>query len=207
MIDFMTVRIQEPPELRHPISDTGDICPIPKTEPCRHMNRTFKTSRTPVTQYNRYAEWIRCHWCGHTHAKMIYSSICCMHCKERYNLMVEEYRRQQRIHWTVQVRQPPIDAVDVTRVCPWTKWGLLLSCFLFRMTPAYLNAITTASEELNAKRRGDPNGPFGEYRGPSHSRSSSSSWLLKGQDLGRALLYVGFGGKCFSNTLETRYEG
>ena len=31
------------------------------------------------------------------------------------------------------------------------------------MTPAYLNAITTASEELNAKRRGDPNGPFGEY--------------------------------------------
>ena len=154
---------REPPELRHPISDTGDICPIPKTEPCRHMNRTFKTSRTPVTQYNRYAEWVRCHWCGHTHAKMIYSSICCMRCKERYNLMVEEYRRQQRIHWMVQVRQPPIDAVDVTRICPWTKWGLLLSRFLFRMTPAYLNAITTASEELNAKRRGDPNGPFGEY--------------------------------------------
>ena len=26
---------QEPPELRHPISDTGDICPLlPKTEPC-----------------------------------------------------------------------------------------------------------------------------------------------------------------------------
>ena len=41
--------------------------------------------------------------------------------------------------------------------------GLLLSRFLFRMTPAYLNAITTASEELNAKRREDPNGPFGEY--------------------------------------------
>ena len=31
------------------------------------------------------------------------------------------------------------------------------------MTPAYLNAITTAKEELNAKRRGDPNGPWGEY--------------------------------------------
>ena len=30
------------------------------------------------------------------------------------------------------------------------------------MTPAHLNAITTASEELNAKRRGDPNGLFGE---------------------------------------------
>ena len=77
--------------------------------------------------------------------------------------MEEKYRRQQRIHWMVQVRQPPIDAVDVTRICPWTKWGLLLSRFLFRMTPAYLNAISTASEELNAKRRGDPNGPFGEY--------------------------------------------
>ena len=87
------------------------------------MNRTFKTSRTPVTQYNRYAEWVRCHWCGHAHAEMIYSSIYCMRCKERFNLMAEEYRRQQRIHWTVQVRQPPIDAVDVTRTCPWTKWG------------------------------------------------------------------------------------
>ena len=42
------------------------------------------------------------------------------------------------------------------------KWGLLLSQFLFRMTPAYLNAITTA-RKLNAKRRGDPNGPWGEY--------------------------------------------
>ena len=41
------------------------------------MNRTFKTSRTPVTQYNRYAEWIRCHWCGHTHAKIVYSAVCC----------------------------------------------------------------------------------------------------------------------------------
>ena len=55
---------QELPELRHPISDTGDICPVQKTEPCRHMYRTFKTSRTPVTQYNRYAEWVRCHGCG-----------------------------------------------------------------------------------------------------------------------------------------------
>ena len=43
------------------------------------------------------------------------------------------------------------------------KMGMLLSQFLFRMTPAYLNAITTAKEELNAKRRGDPNGPWGEY--------------------------------------------
>ena len=154
---------REPPELRHPISDTGDICPVPKTEPCRHMNRTFKTSRISVMQSNRYAEWVRCHWCGHTHATMTYSSICCMQCRERYNAIVEEYRRRQNIHWTVLVRQPPIDAIDITRNCPWTKWGLILSRFLYRMTPAYLNARTTASEELNAKRRGDPNGPFGEY--------------------------------------------
>ena len=127
------------------------------------MNRTFKTSRTPVTQHNRYAEWVRCHWCGHTHATMTYSSICCMHCRERYNIRVEDFRRRQRIPWTVQVRRPPIEAINVTRRCPWTKWGLLLARFLFGMTPAYLNAITTASEELNAKRRGDPNGPFGEY--------------------------------------------
>ena len=106
---------RDSPESIHPTSDTGGICPIPKKEPCRHMNRTFKTSRTPVTQYNRYAEWVRCHRCGHTHAKMIYLFV---RCKERYNLMVEEYRRQQHIHWTVQVRQPPIDAVDVTCVCP-----------------------------------------------------------------------------------------
>ena len=154
---------REPPELRHPISDTGDICPLPKTVPCRHMNRTFKTSRTPVTQHNSYAEWVRCHWCGHTHATMTYSSICCMNCRERYNTRVEDFRRRQRIPWTVQVRRPPIEAINIARRCPWTKWGLLLARFLFKMTPAYLNAITTASEELNAKRRGDPNGPFGEY--------------------------------------------
>ena len=34
--------------------------------------------------------------------------------------------------------------------------------FLFRMTPAYLNAITRAKEELNAKRSRAPNGPWGE---------------------------------------------
>ena len=73
---------REPPELQHPISDTGDICPLPKTDPCRHMYRTFKTSRVSVMQHNRYAEWVRCHWCGHTHATMTYSSICCMHCRE-----------------------------------------------------------------------------------------------------------------------------
>ena len=67
------------------------------------------------------------------------------------------------MQWHQRPRQPPIDAVDVVRECPWTKWGLLMSRFMFRMTPAYLNAITTAKEELNAKRRGDPNGPWGEY--------------------------------------------
>ena len=67
------------------------------------------------------------------------------------------------MEWHVQPKQPPIDAVDVVRECPWTKWGLLVAQFLFKMTPAYLNAITTAKEELNAKRRGDPNGPWGEH--------------------------------------------
>ena len=43
------------------------------------------------------------------------------------------------------------------------------------MTPAYLNAITTASEELNAKRRGDPNGPFGEYNPhPEHPPTAAA---------------------------------
>ena len=123
---------REPPELRHAISDTGDICPTTRTEPCRHMRRTFKTTRTPVTQSNRYAEWVRCHGCGHTHAKMTYSAICCMQCKARFNMIIEEYRRQQRVHWTVRLRHPPIDVVDVTRTCPWTKWGLLLARFHLR---------------------------------------------------------------------------
>ena len=43
------------------------------------------------------------------------------------------------------------------------KMGLVIIAVSFRMTPAYLNAITTAKEELNAKRQGDPNGPWGEY--------------------------------------------
>ena len=114
-------------------------------------------------QSNRYANWVRCHWCGHTHATITYSGTCCLTCKERYIEIVDEYKRQRRMEWHQQPKQPPIDAVDVVRECPWTKWGLLVSQFLFKMTPAYLNAITTAKEESNAKRRGDPNGPWGEY--------------------------------------------
>ena len=89
--------------------------------------------------------------------------------------MLEEHRQQQHILDSAGT-QPPIDAVDVTRICPWTKWRLLYSRFLFWMTPACLNGITTASEELNAERRGDPNGPFGEFN-PRHSQLHNTKLL------------------------------
>ena len=153
---------QEPPELKHPVSDTGDINPTTRTSPCRHTWRTIKTMRIPLMQSNRYANWARCPFSGHTHAMITYSATCCLRCKERYNEIFDVFKDQRHQQWLAQPKQPPIDAVDVTRNCPWTKWGLLLSQFLFRMTPAYLNAITSAKEELNAKRSGDPNGPWGE---------------------------------------------
>ena len=40
---------REPPEISHPISDTGDINPTVKTSPCRHMWRTIRTMRIPLT--------------------------------------------------------------------------------------------------------------------------------------------------------------
>ena len=52
---------REPPKLRHPISDTGDICPNIRNTPYVHMWRTMKTMRVPVMQSNRYA-----HWCDAT---------------------------------------------------------------------------------------------------------------------------------------------
>ena len=154
---------REPPELRHLISDTGDINPTIRTTPCMHMWRAMKTMRIPLMQSSRYANWVRCPACGHTHATITYSATCCLKCKERHNEIVDKHKHERHVQMLSQPRQPPIEAVDVTRECPWTKWGLLLPQFLFRMTPAYLNAITTAKEELNAKRRGDPNGPWGEY--------------------------------------------
>ena len=72
---------------------------------------------------------------------------------------MDRYKHERHVQMLSQPTQPPIEAVDVTRECLWTKWGLLLSQFLFRMTSAHLNAITTARKELNAKRSGDPNGP------------------------------------------------
>ena len=128
----------EPLEREHPLSDI-DTCLLPTTEPCRHMSRTFRTSRIPVMQQNRYAEWVRCNWCGVTHATMTYSSICCVRCKERYNNRVEDSRRRQQIPPSVHIRRPPMEAIAIARSCPWTKWGLLLSRFLFKMTPTYLN--------------------------------------------------------------------
>ena len=67
---------QEPPELNHPISDTGDISPTMRTSPCIHMWRTIKTMRIPFMQSNRYANWVRCPFCGHTHAMITYSATC-----------------------------------------------------------------------------------------------------------------------------------
>ena len=61
-----------------------------------------------------------------------------------------------------QLTQPPIDAVDVTRNCPWTRWGILLSQYLYKMTVADLNGITTAQEGLNAARTAAPFGPWGD---------------------------------------------
>ena len=161
--DELFYECREPPELHHQISDTGDVNPTVRTSPCRHMWRKLKTMRIPLMQSNRYAKWVRCPLCGHTHATIVYSATCCLTCKERHNEIVDKHKHQRHVQWLSQPKQPPIDAVDVTRECPWTKWGLLLSKFLFRMTPAYLNAITTAKEELHAKRTGNPNGPWGEY--------------------------------------------
>ena len=119
--------------------------------------RTSKTMRIPVVQSDRYVTWMRCHWCGHAHATITYFATCCFTCKEKSIEIVDEYKGQRRMEWH-QPKQPPIDAVDVVREYSWTKWGLLASQFIFKMTPAYLNAITTVKEELNTKRRGDPNG-------------------------------------------------
>ena len=98
--------------------------------PCTHMWRTMKTMRIPVMQSNRCANWMRCHWCGHTHATITYSATCCLTCKEKYIEIVDEYKRQRHMQWHQQPKQPPIDAVDVVRDCPWTKWGLLVSQFV-----------------------------------------------------------------------------
>ena len=93
--------------------------------------------------------------------------------------------------------------INITRNCPWTRWGLILSRFLFRMTPAYLNAITTAGEELNAKRRGDPNGPFGECN-PRPTTMPTVSAVVRLGSL--TVLYARLWGKCSRNTVEIRYE-
>ena len=73
-IDERFYDCREPPELRHLISDTGDINPTMRTTPCSHMWRTMKTMRVPLMQSNRYANWVRCPACGHTHATITYSA-------------------------------------------------------------------------------------------------------------------------------------
>ena len=153
---------QEPPELKHKISDTGDITPTLRTWPCQHMWRTMRAMRVPLMQSNRYANWVRCPLCGHTHATTTYSATCCLGCKGRNNDMVNDFKCQSHQQWLSQQTQPPIDAVDVARNCPWTRWGMLLSQFLFRMTPSYRKPIAQAQRELNAKRLRDLQRPWGE---------------------------------------------
>ena len=75
----------------------------------------------PLFQSNRYANWVRCPLCGHTHATIAYSATCRLTSKERYNLMVSEFKCQRHQQLLTQPTQPPIDAVDVTRNCPWTR--------------------------------------------------------------------------------------
>ena len=58
---------QEPPELKHPISDAGDVITPVKSWPCHHMWRARRTMYVPLMQSNRYANWVRCPLCGHTH--------------------------------------------------------------------------------------------------------------------------------------------
>ena len=41
---------REPPEARHPISDTGDLSPTVRTSPCRHMWRSMRTMHVPLLQ-------------------------------------------------------------------------------------------------------------------------------------------------------------
>ena len=108
---------RELPELNHQVSDTGDINPTVRTRPCLHMWRTMKTMRIPLIQSNRYANWVRCPICGHTHATITDSATCCLKCKERHNKTnetVHEYRHQRHVQMLPQPKQPPIDAVDVT---------------------------------------------------------------------------------------------
>ena len=126
---------REPSEKRHPISDTGDISPSRRTSPCLHMWRTMRTMHVPLFQSNRYTNWVRCPLCGHTHATITYSATCCLTCKEKYNRMMNELKCQRHQQWLTQPTQPPMEAVDVTRNCPWTKWGMLVSPYIFRMTP------------------------------------------------------------------------
>ena len=119
--------VGNPQSGHHQISDTGDISPTVRTSPCVHMWRTMKTMRIPLMQSNRYANWVRCPICGHTHATMVYSATCCLGCKERYNEIVDEHKHQS------------------SRMSPGNVCGRSGVVHIpISLTPAYLNAITTA---------------------------------------------------------------
>ena len=111
------------PVRQHRISDTGDISPVDRTEPCPHMLRTLNFRNILICQSNRYANW------GLDALNVIepmkhfaYSATCCLSCKDKYNRMAADMRYENWMQGVSQPRQPPIDAVDVTRQCPWTRW-------------------------------------------------------------------------------------
>ena len=81
--------------------------------------------------------------------------------------MTSDHRWNRHRQGLSQPTQPPIEAVDVTRDCPWTRWGILLSQYEFKMTLADLNGITRAQEESRNARTGilsdqeaQPNAPL-----------------------------------------------
>ena len=122
----------------------------------------MRTMYVPLMQSNKYANWARCPLCGHTHATITNSATCCLTCKERFNTMVTEQKST-----TPTMVNPANTTANRCSGCytklSLDKMGNFIISILFRMTPAYLNAITQAQEELNAKRSGNPNGPWGEY--------------------------------------------
>ena len=55
-----------------------------------------------------------------------------------------------------------------------------MSQYIFRMAPTYLNEITRAQEELNAKRSGDPNGIWGIYNPRPETAPTTSAMVHLG---------------------------
>ena len=100
-----TTSVREVRELQQ--TDTGDISPSIRTAPCQHMWRTLQAMNIPLLQSNRYANWVRCPVCRHTHAVATYSATCCLSCKETTNRLTWDHRLQRHIQRLSQPTQPP----------------------------------------------------------------------------------------------------